>query len=79
MFFYMRKHIQITVIMLLVPQIMGCQQINLEKRTFTGLNKTEVIDMIGEPDKVEEIVKNTEYVFGPTEGLWNQIETGEKS
>jgi hypothetical protein len=56
----------------------GCQNVNLEEREFTGMNKSDVVQILGEPDKVEELTKNTEFTFGPMEGLWDQIEMGDK-
>jgi len=42
------------------------------------MDKTEVVNLLGEPDEVEELVKNTEYIFGPVEGFWDQMEMGDK-
>jgi len=74
----MKKHVVLAVILLFAIQIGGCQRVNLENTQLTGLNKSEVIELLGEPDEVEELVKSTEYIFGPIEGLWDQIGMGEK-
>jgi len=58
----------------------GCQSQNknLAEIEFTGMEKNEVVQILGEPDKIEELTKSTEYIFGPIEGLWDQIEMGDK-
>jgi len=59
----------------------GCQSVNsvdLEKQEFTGMDKADIVKLLGEPDKVEELTKNTEYIFGPIEDLWDQMEMGGK-
>jgi len=61
--------------------IAGCQSVemvDIREKEFTGMDKTDVVKLLGEPDQVEELTKNTEYIFGPVEGLWDQIEMGEK-
>jgi hypothetical protein len=61
--------------------VAGCQsvkRVNIKEMEFTGMDKADVVKLLGEPDQVEELVKNTEYIFGPIEGLWAQIEMGEK-
>lgn len=63
-----------------VPAMAGCQSQNnnLAEKEFIGMEKTAVVQMLGEPDKIEELTKSTEYIFGPIENLWDQIEMGEK-
>ena len=61
--------------------IAGCQsadKVDIKEKEFTGMDKSEIVTLLGEPDQVEELTKNTEYIFGPVEGLWDQIEMGEK-
>jgi len=67
----------LTLIVMMLP-ITSCQSVNLAEREFTGLDKSDVVQMLGKPDETEELIKNTEYIFGPIEGLWDQIEMGEK-
>ena len=63
---------------MLIIFTVGCQTVDLAETNFTGMDKTKVVQLLGEPDEAEELVKNTEYIFGPIEGLWNQIDMGEK-
>ena len=64
----------------MIFSITGCESadVNIAETEFIGMNKSDIVQMLGEPDGVEELTKNTEYVFGPIEGLWAQIEMGEK-
>jgi len=76
----MKAWFSILVLIVIVYAITGCQSQNenLAEMEFTGMEKTEVVQMLGEPDKIEELTKSTEYIFGPIEGLWDQIEMGDK-
>lgn len=57
---------------------LGCQfEPGLDERTFTGMQQAEVRELLGEPDRVEEIRKTTEYVFGPVETVWSRLEMGD--
>ena len=49
----------------------------LDERSFTGMSLEEVRAALGEPDRVEEVRKTANHVFGPIEGLWDRAETGE--
>lgn len=51
---------------------------NIAEMEFTGMEKSEIVQMLGEPDRIEELTKSTEYVFGPIENLWDQIKMGDK-
>ena len=74
----MKTLIHVLSLAMIVISITGCQVSDLSEREFAGMDKVDVVKMLGEPDKVEELVKNTEYIFGPIEGLWDQIEMGDK-
>ena len=76
----MKLLIHILTLGVLAFAISGCQNQNknLAEMEFTGMDKTEIVQMLGEPDKIEELTKSTEYIFGPIEGLWDQIEMGDK-
>ena len=74
----MKRLIRIQILAVVLVSITGCQSRNLEDRMFTGMTKSEVVQELGEPDKIEELAKSTEYIFGPVEGLWDQIEMGDK-
>ena len=76
----MKSLLRIFNLMLIVVSITGCQSQseNLAEMEFTGMEKSEVLQLLGEPDKIEELTKSTEYIFGPIESLWDQIEMGEK-
>jgi len=63
---------------LIIILIAGCQNMELDEQQFTGMDQAEVVELLGEPDEIEELVKNSEYVLGPIEGLWSEIEMGEK-
>lgn len=66
------------VLALVVISMAGCQGRDLAERTFIGMTKSDIVQELGEPDKIEELTKNTEFIFGPMEGLWDQIEMGDK-
>jgi len=74
----MKSYPYLLVLVTMVILLAGCQSADIAKNEFTGMNKFDIVQMLGEPDKVEELVKNTEYIFGPVESLWDQIEMGEK-
>jgi len=76
----MKRLIYILVlgVFLTMPGCRSIKRVNLEKQEFTGMDKEDIVKLLGEPDKVEELVKNTEYIFGSTANLWYQMEMGEK-
>lgn len=76
----MRLRDFISLLVVLAVSMAGCQSadVNIAEKEFTGMDKSDIVRMLGEPDDVEELTKNTEYIFGPMEGLWDQIEMGEK-
>ena len=41
-------------------------------------DQSDLIKTLGEPDKIEELVRDEEHVFGPIEELWYRIKMGEK-
>ena len=74
--FSLKPLLSVVVGSLIIATITSCQNFGLANKTSTGMDKTEVVNILGEPDEVEEIVKNIEYIFGSVEGLWDQIEMG---
>jgi len=68
----------IFLIGLILILVAACQNMNLGEQRFTGMDQAEVVDRLGEPDEIEELVKQTEYILGSIEGLWSEIEMGEK-
>ena len=74
----MRRNSFFTILTLFILSVSSCKNFGIEDMQFTGLQKDEVIQLLGEPDETEDIVKNAEHIFGPIEGLWYQIEIGEK-
>jgi len=75
-----KTFIYILTLTMMMFSITGCQivDVNIAEKEFTGMDKSDIVRMLGEPDEVEELTKSTEYIFGPIEGLWDQIEMGEK-
>lgn len=58
--------------------LIGCAATNeLEQRSFTGMDQTQIRAELGPPDKVDQLTKQGEHIFGPVEGLWNQMPSGE--
>ena len=68
----------ICILLLAIVSIAGCKSENLDEIMMTGLQKSDVKQMLGEPDKIEELTKHTEHVFGPVESLWYQMQMGDK-
>jgi hypothetical protein len=56
----------------------GCGRAPLEKTHLTGLTKAEVRQQLGEPQKIEAIVKRDAHMFGPIEAIWDKVPVGEK-
>lgn len=56
----------------------GCQNEDLDEREFTGLRKSEIKQMLGEPDTIAEWPKTTDHIWGPVEDLWYQMQMGDK-
>jgi hypothetical protein len=56
----------------------GCGRAPLEKSHLSGLTKAEVRLRLGEPQKIEAIVKRDPHMFGPIEAIWDKVPTGEK-
>ncbi len=78
----------ICILVLVVISTGGCQSENLYdenlhsenlyEREFIGLRKSDVRQILGEPDKIEESTKNTEHIWGPIEDIWYQMQMGDK-
>jgi hypothetical protein len=47
-------------------------------RVEVGTSKTEVIAQLGEPDRQETIIKQTEAIFGPPEEWWHTLAMGDR-
>ena len=61
-----------------VGALCGCtQQPGLDRRSFAGMPLSEVRELLGEPDRTEEIRKTSEHIFGPIENVWAQVEMGD--
>jgi hypothetical protein len=43
-----------------------------------GQSKEEIINAIGNPYKIDFIIKTTEHVWGPEESFWSKIPMGTK-
>lgn len=65
-------------VLLAVSAFVGCAGEELDTHSFTGLTKTEVRKRLGEPDDMRMLVKNTEHIWGPIEGMWYQLDMGDK-
>ena len=51
---------------------------HLSEINLLGKNKAYLLEALGEPDEIEELVRSEEHIFGPIEDLWYKIEMGEK-
>ena len=74
----MKQLFRVITLSMMLVLMTGCQSVGLAERTFIGMTKTDVVQELGEPDKIEEMTKSTEYIFGPFENLWDQIQIGDK-
>jgi len=70
--------IRFVVIVFFSIFIVACDRQNLSETSYLGVNKTYLIEKLGEPDQIEELVRNEDHIFGPIEELWYKIEMGEK-
>ena len=43
-----------------------------------GMTKTVLRERFGEPADTQEVVKSTEYIFGPVETFWATMEIGDE-
>ncbi len=68
----------IYILLSVIIFIGGCQSEGLDEKIFTGLSKPQVKQMLGEPDKIEELIKDAEHIFGPVANIWYQIQIGDK-
>ena len=50
----------------------------LAELNLMGINKADLLETLGEPDEIEELIRSEEHVFGPIEDLWYKIKMGEK-
>ncbi|MDA0207604.1 MAG: hypothetical protein O3A53_10495 [Acidobacteria bacterium] len=58
--------------------LIGCAaQSDLEQRSFMGMSQTQIRAELGAPDKEDKLTKQGEHIFGPIEGLWDQMPSGE--
>lgn len=74
----MKKIFCVFALAFVMMSLAGCQNEGLAERTFIGMSKTDIVKELGEPDKIDELTKSTEYIFGPFESLWDQIQMGDK-
>jgi len=42
-----------------------------------GMNQAQIRAELGPPDKQDHLTKEGEHIFGPIEGLWDQMPSGE--
>ena len=69
---------RIFVLVLMGVLLIGCQCGELDQKVFTGWHKSNIGQVLGEPDRVENLVKNAEHIFGSVGNLWYQMEMGDK-
>lgn len=62
----------------LIILLASCENGSLPVESFMGLDQSYLIDVLGEPDGIEELVRNEEHVFGSIEDLWYNLKMGEK-
>lgn len=63
---------------LIIIITISCTTQTLQNQTFTGLHQTEIKEMLGKADSVGVLTKSVEHIWGPQEGLWYELEMGEK-
>ena len=47
-------------------------------RVNAGTTKSRVVKKLGEPDEVNTMTKNTEFIWGPIESWWDELEMGDR-
>ena len=46
--------------------------------SFMSKDQAYVLQELGDPDEIEQLVRDAQHVFGPIEDLWYKIKMGEK-
>ncbi len=63
---------------LVVVLLFACShEPGLDQRVLTGMQRSEIRELLGEPDETEELIKQVPYIFGPVEGIWDRMEMGD--
>ena len=68
-----------TFVILMSLVLVACDHRDLSEINLIGKNQAYLIETLGEPVKIEELIRNKEHVFGPIEDLWYKVKMGEKS
>ena len=61
-------------ILLLAALLPACVSLPVSEDFETGMTKAVLRERFGEPAETQEIVKRTEFVFGPIETFWSSME-----
>lgn len=65
-------------LILLCVFLNACDNESVLVEGFIGVDQSYLIKEFGEPDEIEELLRNEEHVLGAIEDLWYKIEMGEK-
>ena len=67
--------LKITAPILLLASLMsGCVSLPVSEDFEIGVTKAVLRERFGEPAETQEMVKRTEFVFGPVETFWSSME-----
>ena len=66
------------IFVVLCVLLSACGREDLSETSYLGVDQSHLKEVLGEPDKIEELVRNEEHIFGPIEDLWYKIAMGEK-
>lgn len=72
------NRLAISIFLIALLLIAGCDSDDIREQKFVGVLKPEITRQLGEPDKVEEMTKRAEHIFGPIETIWSTMAMGDK-
>jgi hypothetical protein len=62
----------------LTALLAACRVISYTSRIEVGTSQSKVIKLLGDPDEINVIEKQTEIIWGPEESWWDTLEMGDK-
>jgi hypothetical protein len=70
--------IKIIVCVGFILSLCACRSGLLVPRVDIGTSMSNVLKRLGEPDEINTMTRTTEYIWGPAESWWDELEMGDR-
>lgn len=70
----MARLFQLFLVVMLLPT--ACRISEERPEIEVGMSRAEVLQLLGPPTESEVVVKQNEFIWGPQEAWWDQVEMG---